>query len=616
MEAGTAPVAATSGGTGSKTMADMGLLAARKFGDTPALMHKVGDEWVKTSYADFGQAITETGLGLIDLGIEPGEKVAILSHSRPEWVFANFATLAAGAASVAIYQTNSPEECHYVLSHSESKAVFVEDLSQLAKIREVEDRLPALEHIVIFDPSGAAAKPAQGDNDLMRSAGGAGDAITLEDLRKRGAARDDAELEQRANAVSGDDPCLFIYTSGTTGPPKACITTHSNYRSVTSMTNDRDVVTTGETIYLFLPLAHSFAQLVAFTAIDIGATIAFWEKDAQKIVPNLMEVKPTYFPSVPRIFEKIYTLAHANAEDPEQLKKAIAIGAEVRQRQERGEPVPPDMQQAFDAAEEKLFANVRSLFGGRIRQAVTGAAPIAHEILEFFYACGIPVMEGYGMTETSTVATVNTPEHHRFGSVGKALPGVELRIADDGEVMIKGPNIFQGYYKNEEATREALEGDWLHTGDLGRLDEDGFLFITGRKKDIIITAGGKNITPANLENGLKQNRWISQAIVVGDKRPYLIALLTLDPEEAQAFSAEHGIPVDDLPQSDAMRAEVQKAVDEVNSHVGRVEQIKKFKILPHDFSQETGEMTPSLKVKRNVVNEKYADVVDQVYSGS
>jgi long-chain acyl-CoA synthetase len=598
MEAGTAPVEATTGGTGSKTMADLGLLAARKFGDTTALTHKSGDEWAKISYTDFGNAVSEIGLGLIDLGLVAGDKVAILSHSRPEWVFANFATLASGCASVAIYQTNSPEECHYVLSHSESKAVFVEDASQLAKIREVQGDLPELQHIVVFDPTGADK----------------GDALTLDELRARGAARDVAELEQRANAVTGDDPCLFIYTSGTTGPPKACITSHDNYRSVTTMTNSRDVVQSGEVVYLFLPLAHSFAQLVAFTAIDIGATIAFWEKDPQKIVPNLMEVKPTYFPSVPRIFEKIYTLANTNAEDPEQLKKAVEIGYEVRQRQERGEPVPPDMQQAFDAAEQKLFVNVRNLFGGRIRQAVTGAAPIAHEILEFFYACGIPIMEGYGMTETSTVATVNTPEEHRFGSVGKALPGVDLKIAADGEVLIKGPNIFQGYYKNEEATREALEGDWLHTGDLGRL-EDGFLFITGRKKDIIITAGGKNITPANLENGLKQNRWISQAVVVGDKRPYLIALVTLDPDEAPAFAQQHDIPVESLPESEVMRAEVQKVVDEVNSHVGRVEQIKKFQILPHDFSQETGEMTPSLKVKRNVVNEKYADVVDRLYAG-
>jgi long-chain acyl-CoA synthetase len=596
MEAGTASAAPTTG-TGSRTMADLGLLAADKYGDGTALTQKVGDEWVKISYTELGTAIRETGLGLIDLGLAHGDKVAILSNSRPEWVYANFATMAAGCASVAIYQTNSPEECHYVLEHSEAKLVFVEDAAQLEKIRQVEDRLPNLQKVVIFEAADADER-----------------ALTFDDFRARGATRGVAELEQRIAAIDLDDPCLFIYTSGTTGPPKGCITTHSNYREVTSMTTARDVVHPGESVYLFLPLAHSFAQLVVFTAVEVGATVAFWQKDPQKIISDLLEVKPTYFPSVPRIFEKIYTLAHANAEDPEALEKAVAIGREVRLRQERGESVPEDMQAAFDSADEKLFQNVRNLFGGNIRQCVTGAAPIAQEILEFFFACGVPIMEGYGMTETSTVATVNTVEEHKFGSVGKPIPGIEVKIAEDGEVLIKGPNIFKAYYKNEEATNETVIDSWLHTGDLGRLDEDGFLYITGRKKDIIITAGGKNITPANLENGLKENRWISQAVVIGDQRPYLIALITLDPEEAPAFAQEHGLAVEDLPSSDAMRAEVQKAVDAVNAVVGPVEQIKRFAILDHDLAQETGELTPTLKVKRNVVKDKFDAVIQATYA--
>jgi long-chain acyl-CoA synthetase len=318
------------------------------------------------------------------------------------------------------------------------------------------------------------------------------------------------------------------------------------------------------------------------------------------------------------MFEKIYTLATSNIEDKEGLRKAIDVGVKVRTMQDRGEPVPEELQKAFGGAEEQLFKNVRGLFGQNIRECVTGAAPIAPEILEFFYACGVPVMEGYGMTETSTSATVNRPHagEFRFGSVGKAQKGVEVKIADDGEVLIKGPNIFQGYYKNEAATEETLEQGWLHTGDLGRLDEDGFLFITGRKKDIIITAGGKNITPANLENGLKQNRWISQAVVIGDRRPYLIALITLDPEELPALAAELGIDAPEMAsmaQDERVQAEVQKAIDEVNSHVGPVEQIKRFEILDHDLSQETGELTPTLKVKRNVVHEKFAGLVDRVY---
>jgi long-chain acyl-CoA synthetase len=280
---------------------------------------------------------------------------------------------------------------------------------------------------------------------------------------------------------------------------------------------------------------------------------------------------------------------------------------------ERGEEVPADLQAGFDQAEEALYKNVRALFGGRMRYCASGAAPIAKEILEFFFACGVPVLEGWGMTETSTAATVNRPDDYRLGSVGKPLPGVEVKIADDGEILLRGQNIFREYYANEEATREAKADGWLHTGDVGRLDEDGFLYITGRKKDIIITAGGKNITPANLENDVKQCRWVSQCVVIGDRRPYLVALVTLDPEEIPAFAEEHGIEVGDVVASEAMRAEVQKAVDATNAKVGRVEQIKRFAILPEDLSQATGELTPTLKVKRNVVAEKFAGVVEELY---
>jgi long-chain acyl-CoA synthetase len=313
------------------------------------------------------------------------------------------------------------------------------------------------------------------------------------------------------------------------------------------------------------------------------------------------------------MFEKIYTLATSAAEDPEQLKQAVALGLKVRELQRTGQDVPAELQQAFDAADERLYSNVRALFGGEIRECVTGAAPIAHEILEFFYACGVPVMEGYGMTETSTVASANTPSNFRFGSVGQPLPGVEAKVADDGELLLRGANIFQGYYKNSDATADTLVDGWLHTGDLGKIDEDGFIFIVGRKKDIIITAGGKNITPANLENGLKQSRWISQAVVIGDRRPYLVALITIDPDEVAAFAAQHGLEPDHVPGSDQMRAAVQETVDAVNSTVGPVEQVKYFEILPHDLTQETGELTPTLKVKRNVVNDKFADVVDSIY---
>jgi long-chain acyl-CoA synthetase len=590
-------------GTGSKTIADLLPLAVRKYGDKAAQRYKVGDDWVDASYNELGEAVREVALGLVDLAIQPGDKVSILAHTRPEWTHACFGILTAGGVLVTIYQTNSPEECQYVLEHSDSRAIFVEDADQLAKIREVKDRCPELQHTVVMDPEGAEL----------------GDALTLDQLRERGRGRDESEWEARYQAVTPEDICLYIYTSGTTGPPKGCLLSHANYRAITDAVVADTPLVEGDSSYLFLPLAHAFAILIQFATFELGAALAYWSRDSKMIIADITQVNPSFFPSVPRMFEKIYTLATSNIEDKEGLRKAVELGVKVRMMREAGEEVPDELQAAFDQAEEQLFKNVRGLFGANMRECVTGAAPIAQEILEFFYASGVPVMEGYGMTETSTSATVNRPEgnNFRFGSVGKAQKGVEIRIADDGEVLLKGPNIFKGYYKNEDATRETLEDGWLHTGDLGRLDEDGYLYITGRKKDIIITAGGKNITPANLENGLKQNRWISQAVVIGDRRPYLVALLTLDPEEAPALAEQLGLEDASLPalaQSEEVRAELQKAVDDVNSHVGPVEQIKRFEILDHDLSQETGELTPTLKVKRNVVHEKFAGVVDRIYA--
>jgi long-chain acyl-CoA synthetase len=325
---------------------------------------------------------------------------------------------------------------------------------------------------------------------------------------------------------------------------------------------------------------------------------------------------------VPRIFEKIYTLAHGaiEAQGPEKEREAeaaVALGVKVRDMMAHGEPVPEELRRQFDAADEELFKNVRAIFGGRVRHATSGAAPIAKEILEFFYACGIPVFEGYGMTETATAATISTLENHKFGTVGRALPGVELKIADDGEILVKGPNIFDGYHKRAEASFGAIEDGWLHTGDLGSIDEDGYLSITGRKKDIIITAGGKNLTPANIENDLKQSRWISQAVMHGDQRPYPVILITLDEEEVPAYAREHGLPEDipSLSRDPKIHELIQAEVDRANAKYAQVEQVKKFAILDHDLSQATGELTPTLKVKRNVVNEKYADVFDSLYGG-
>jgi long-chain acyl-CoA synthetase len=595
MEAGTAPAT-----TGSTTIADLMRRAADKYSDQPAVRHKVDGEWRDVTFAEVGEIVSEIGRGLIDLGIEAGDRVSLLCNTRPEWTYADFAISSAGAVVVPIYPTNSPDECEWVAGNSGSRAVVCEDASQVAKIVEVRDRLPDLEHIVVIVPGGDTA-----------------DAITLDELRERGRSRDAGELEARANAVTKDDPYTFIYTSGTTGPPKGCVLSHGNYRAVLDDCVAIDVLRPGELTYLFLPLAHAFALLIQLISYDIGGTIAYFGGDTKKVVPELQEVQPTYLPSVPRIFEKIYTLATGSQppERQEQMRQAALLGVKVREMQLRGGEVPAELQQLFDAAEEQLFKNVRGIFGGRVRQAVTGAAPIAKDILEFFYGCGVPVLEGYGMTETATVATYSTIEQHRFGSVGRPLPSVEARVAEDGELLLKGPNIFQGYYRNTDASFGAVVDGWLHTGDLGRIDEDGYVYITGRKKDIIITAGGKNLTPANLENDMKQTRWVSQAVMHGDRRAYPVMLITLDEEEIVPWAKEHGLPTDipSLAKEPKVHELIQAELDKANAKYAQVEQVKKFTILDHDLSQETGELTPTLKVKRNVVNERYMDLFDALY---
>jgi len=602
MEAATVAMGAGSG-VRSTTVADLLPLAARKYASRDAVLYKdESGEWVARSYAEVGEIVKGVALGLIDLGIGRGDKVAILANTRPEWTYVDFAALTVGATVVPIYQTNSPEECRYVLENSDARAVVVEDSEQLDKIREVGESLPKLELVI-------------------RMTGESDSAISLAELARRGSGHSEAEWEERWRAVTPEDICTFIYTSGTTGPPKGCVISHGNYRAMLDMVLDVEALAgEGEMTYLYLPLAHSFALLIQFGNFDLGATLAYWERDPLKIIPNLGEVKPTYFPSVPRIFEKIYTLVTARAGTGLQRRifdLLVAAGARTRELERKGRRPDPVTRLLYRMGDKRIFANVRAAFGGRLRQAVSGAAPINPEILRFFDAAGVLVLEGWGMTETSTAATISTPEDFKFGTIGKPFPGVEVKIADDGEILVRGPNVFQGYYKNDDATREALPDGWLHTGDLGEIDDEGYIKITGRKKDIIITAGGKNITPANLEADIKQHPLVSQCVVIGDRRPYLVALVTLDPEEALNFAKERNLADDpvQLATSDEVRETIQKHVDRVNEKFARVEQVKKFRILPHDLSQEGGELTPTMKVKRNVVAEKYASDIEALYTG-
>jgi len=602
---------ATASTTGSKTIADLIPHSAAEHADEVAVRYKRDGAWHDVSYGELAEIVQEIGLGLIDLGIEGGERLCILANTRPEWSYADMGATSAGAVVVPIYQTNSPEECLWVISDSGASAIVCEDEEQLAKIVAIKDQVPNLRTVIVMDASAASSSAASTLN-----------AITLDEVRERGRRRSVEELDARRAAVRPEDAFTFIYTSGTTGPPKGCVLTHGNYRAIIDMVSEAGEIDGDEVIYLYLPLAHSFALLIQLAVFDLGGTLAYFGGDTKQIVPELLEVQPTYLPSVPRVFEKIYTLAHGAIEsqppeERERAHKAIALGVKVRDMINRGEEVPQELKVPFEEADEQLFKNVRAIFGGRVRHATSGAAPIAKEILEFFWACGVPVLEGYGMTETATAATTSTVENHRFGTVGRALPGVELKIAEDGEILVKGPNIFNGYHNQASTSFGAVENGWLHTGDLGSIDEDGYLSITGRKKDIIITAGGKNLTPANIENDLKQCRWISQAVMHGDQRPYPVVLITLDEEEIPVYAREHGLPEDvaSLSQEPAVQELIQKEIDRANSKYAQVEQVKKFVILDHDLSQPTGELTPTLKVKRSVVNEKYAELFDALYTG-
>ncbi|HEY1712139.1 MAG TPA: long-chain fatty acid--CoA ligase [Solirubrobacteraceae bacterium] len=584
------------------TVAALPSSAAQRYGDHAAARYRVDGEWRELTYTEMVQAIEEVARGLADLGIEPGDRVGVLADTRVEWTVASYGISVAGGVVVPVYPTNSPRECAWVLGNSGARAVVCENDGQVAKIEQVREELPDLGTVVAID-------------------GEAGD-MSLEALRARGRDGDQAELEERQSRVAPEDAYTIIYTSGTTGPPKGVVLTHGNAMAVCEMVEELEFIEAGETTYLFLPLAHAFALTAQLASFDQGTAIVYYGGDTKQILPEVIETHPSYLPSVPRIFEKLYTAALKMAEtgsesDQARFEQAVKIGGEVRRRRDRGEEIPEEMQQAFDRADEALYSRVRGLFGGNIRRAVTGAAPIASEILEFFYACGIPVLEGWGMTETTGVGTVCTLEHFKFGTVGRVLPGVEIRIAEeDGEILVRGPHIFREYWRNSEATAETLVDGWLHTGDIGSVDNEGYLSITGRKKDIIITAGGKNLTPANIENDLKQSRFISQAVMHGDRRPFPVALITLDPEEILPWAKENDLPEDvgALSSADEVRALVQEELDRANAHYAQVEQIKKFAILERDLTVEDGELTPTLKVKRNVVNERFADLIEAMYT--
>ncbi len=572
-------------------------VAARR--SAPAYLVQQGDRWREVSWQEAAERVELLAHGLLARGVRKGDAFAILARTTLEWALLDFALAHVGAVSVPIYPTSSAADVAYVLEHSESVGVLCEDDEQLAKVERVRGGLPRLEHALRFD-----------------------DLPALEDEGRTHAAGAPAALDEAVAGIDEDDLYTLIYTSGTTGPPKGCMIRHRNYYAMVAVVDGLPDYALGDDLMLlYLPLAHNFGRLMLLAGAYVGYTIAFLP-DPLQTAEALPAVRPTILPSVPRVYEKVHAAVLAALEQAPPVKRRVArwalgVGRRASALRQQGRPLPPALRIEHAVADRLVFAKVRERLGGRLRTPISGGAPLAREIAEFFDALGIRILEGYGLTECTSAATTNRPDRYRFGTVGPALPGFELRVAEDGELLIRSDTVFAGYYKDPQATAEVLLPDgWLRSGDIAEIDPDGFVRITDRKKDILVTAGGKNVAPQNIENALKSSRWVSQALVVGDRRPYVAALVTLDQAEVARWAAEHGVDGDPgaLARDERVRALVQEVVDEVNRERSRFEQVKRFAILPRDFALELGELTPTLKLRRRVCVEHFADEIDALYA--
>jgi long-chain acyl-CoA synthetase len=583
----------------------------QRSGDRPAQQLKRQGAWQTLTWRDVGDVVREVGLGLIALGRRKGDAVALLSTSRAEWAQADMAIFSAGCITVPIYPTYPADLIAYVVNDSQARTLIVEDATQLAKALEARPKMDGLEQIVVMTGYEARQPPEY--------------VMTWETLRRLGRdnrAAHESTLAERIASTGLEDVATIVYTSGTTGPPKGVVQTHGNHLAALNAGAKATPVEEGWVHLLFLPLAHSFARLESFLGVYHGLVTAFAE-NLDKVGENLREVRPHFICSVPRVFEKVYgrILGGVEAGSPTKQKIfhwAIGVGREVSRRQQAGQPIPGSLRLKHRLAHRLVFSKLHAALGGRLRWAVSGGAPLSRDIAEFFHAAGILILEGYGLTETCPALTFNRPTRFKFGSVGQALDGVELKIAEDGEILARGANVAtRGYHKQAQATAEVFEpGGWFHTGDIGHIDQDGFLYITDRKKDLIVTAGGMNIAPQNIENLLKTNPFVSQAMVVGDRRPYPVALVTLNPEELEKFAREQGIAATDpevLVKHPKVVERVGRIVEEKNTQLQSYAKIKKFAVLPGDFTQDGGELTPTLKVKRKVVTDKYRAVLEDLY---
>jgi long-subunit acyl-CoA synthetase (AMP-forming) len=587
----------------SKTVIQVFEEAVQNYGPNDALREKVNGSWQTTTWQEYAGEVDVVARAFVKLGLEPQKGVAIIGYNCREWFYADIGAIFAGGVPAGIYTTSSAEQCQYIASHCDAQIVVVENAEQLAKFKEVRDQLPELKAIVMINGSDDAE-----------------DIYSWSDLKGLAEQVSKEDLDARKSAQKADDTSTLIYTSGTTGKPKAVMITHEN-TTWTAIAGAKSIdMRAGDQGISYLPLSHVAEQVLSIHGpMATGGTISFAES-IEKLGDNLREIRPHFFLGVPRVWEKIQAKMQAAGAQNSPLKKKIAlwargVGLAAGYADQDGGSRPF----SYEIANKLVFSKVREKLGfDRCRIMVTSAAPISKDTLEFFLSLGIPLMEVYGMSECTGPATISTGERYRTCKAGYALAGTELKIAEDGEVCMRGPHVFKGYLKNEEATAEALDSDgWLHSGDIGTIDANGFLQITDRKKELIITAGGENIAPQMIEGELKSIPLITQAVVIGDRRKYLSALLVLDEEKFAAEAKLAGSAASDAVAAqgcEQFRAHLQTQIDEVNSRLARVQTVKKWTILPSEFTPESGELTPTMKLKRRVVNERYGSQIEAMYS--
>lgn len=558
-----------------------------------------GDGWRDVTAAEFQKQVIALAKGFAAAGLEPGDKVGFIARTTYDWTLVDFALFYAGAVMVPIYETSSATQIAWNLTDSGAVACIVESADHAARLAEVRDDVPLIGSVWVMSDGALDALVEQGRD------------VT------------DAEIERRRTIANGADIATLIYTSGSTGRPKGCVLTHSNFVELSrnSAKALHEVVSMpGASTLLFITTAHVFARFISLLAVHAGVRTGH-QPDTRNLLPALETFKPTFLLAVPRVFEKVYNSAEQKAESGGKgkiFRSAAQTAIDHSKFQQDGKKIPFVMRTKFWLFDRLVYSKLRAAMGGNVVYAVSGSAPLGHRLGHFFHSLGITILEGYGLTETTAPATVNLATKSKIGTVGPVLPGVGVRIADDGEIQVRGIDVFKEYWRNPEATAEAFDGDWFKTGDIGTFDDEGFLTITGRKKEIIVTAGGKNVAPAVLEDPIRANPIIGQVVVVGDQKPFISALVTLDPEMLPTWLANNHLaadmPLSECATNDAVRAEVQKAIDRANKNVSRAESIRKFTILPDEWTEASGHLTPKMSIKRNVIMDDYSSAIDEIYS--